>query len=113
MARVQEAAPYREVIEGRPNQVLSISEVKTVAFRFTNSAGQVDVGLALCFGTDSTDGGPGVWVINPRQLQELIGQPMPHVKNGIRRLLNQAEAETGPETGEEELPEFGLEEKEG
>lgn len=105
MAEVQKGAPTREVVADRPNQVLSTSEVKIHAFRFTDAQGNVDVTLALCFGKDQEDGGPGVYVLPPQVMRELK-IPARHIKQGLREKFaaqaKRAELEDGGA-----LPEFG------
>lgn len=100
----------REIIPNRPNQVISVTEVKLVAFRFTDGDGNVDTTVAICGGKDSEDGGIGVLAIDARDFQRGIVIPTPYVKKGIRALLaeqNKApvlESPEGLELGDGEMP---------
>ncbi len=91
MAEVSNYEQSREVVAGRPNQVLSVTEVKLVAFRFTNGAGEVDVGLGFLFGK-SRDGSPGLCVMPISKLPE-FGEPLDYIKKGVFNLLRGASIE--------------------
>lgn len=98
----------REVLADRPNQVISATEVKVLAFRFTNGGGEVDVSLALCFGKDNEDGGPGIWVISPADFKAALKVPLPQLKKGLRQKL-ESMAKGADLEGADELADFGQE----
>lgn len=93
MSNVRQPTPAREYVENKKNQVIAIAEARPIMFRFTNSEGAVDVGLAFICGKDA-DGGPGVWVVEPARLREFLSPPQQHIKKGIRAMLGMAPAET-------------------
>jgi hypothetical protein len=103
MAEVQKGSPQREIIPEKPNQVVSMTEVKMYAFRFTDSGGAVDVGLALCFGKDAEDGGTGIWCVSPQDIKAALKLPSAYIKKGLRKRLAQAEQEA--ELPSADLPE--------
>lgn len=96
MGTVHEGTKQREVMVGRDNQVVAVVEAKVMAVRFTDSEGQVDVCLAFCFGKEK-DGLPGVYVIQPRQMRDLLTIPHDYVKRGIRNYLASQQPAEAPE----------------
>jgi len=97
MGTVHEGTKQREIINGRENQVISAVEAKVLAVRFTDSDGQVDVCLAVCFGKEK-DGLPGVYVIQPRQMRELLTIPLEFIKKGVRNYLAAQQPADAPES---------------
>lgn len=96
MGTVHEGTKQREIINGRENQVISAVEAKVLAVRFTDSDGQVDVCLAFCFGKEK-DGLPGVYVVKPSQMRELLTIPFDFVKKGVRNYLASQQPAEAPE----------------
>lgn len=93
MGMVQEGTKQREIIHGRENQVISATSVNLLAVKFTDSDGAVDICLAFCFGKEK-DGLPGVYVIQPRHMSEMLAIPLEFIKKGVRaHLAAQAPAE--------------------
>lgn len=106
MAEIRSGKEKREVIENRPNEVISVAEVKLLMFRFTDKDGFVDNGLAFCFGKDVEDAHkPGVYAISGQDLGQLLKIPHKYVKEGVRRFLEASEQEAELEDGGE-LPDF-------
>jgi hypothetical protein len=97
MGTVYEGTKQREVLVGRDNQVISAVEAKVLAVRFTDSDGQVDVCLAFCFGKEK-DGLPGVYVIQPRYMKEMLTIPHDFLKKGIRNYLASQKPAEAPES---------------
>lgn len=86
-----EKATYHE---GQPNTVLSVTECKQYAVRFTDSEGKETMSLVLAFGT-MEDGGLGVFRLatatqmaeqlqrlNPNQLEQVRAAIMNHSPEG-------------------------------
>lgn len=88
MPTIKEPTRPREVVHGRNNEVLSITDARVVMFKFTNGSGEVDVGMAFCFGKDQEDGGLGIYVIEPKLLQEILSIATPVVRDGVRKRLS-------------------------
>lgn len=96
MSQVQNNTYKRPVIEGRPRQVISTTPIEWEAIKFTDSAGNVDVCIALVFGTDPTTGEEQLAVINPEDLKQLLKVPDTHIRDGVlkaRKLRKCAPAE--------------------
>lgn len=93
MAQIQKGSEKREIIENRPNEVISVAEVRVVMIKFTDKDGFVDNALALCFGKDREDGKLGVFAINGQKLSELLTIPHKFVKDGVRKYFDVAEEE--------------------
>lgn len=108
MAVVREGTRQREVYEGRPNQVISTTDVKLIAVKFTDSEGMADVCLAFCWGKQA-DGKTGVFVIEPRNLPEMLRIAQPHVRAGVIQALAAQQPVTeealseGPDLGDIDL----------
>ena len=73
--------------EGQPNAVLSVTEVRTYAVRFTNSEGKELMCLVDTFGK-MKDGGLGVFVkANTRQMTENLREVPPAQLESIRQQI--------------------------
>lgn len=99
MAVVREGTRQREVYEGRNNQVISTTDVKLMAVKFTDSEGFADVCLAFCWGKQS-DGKTGVFVIEPRNLPEMLHIAQPHIRAGVLQALAAQQPVSGETLGE-------------
>lgn len=97
MGTVHEGTKQREIINGRENQVISAVDVKVMAVRFTDSDGQVDVCLAFCFGKEK-DGQPGVYVVKPGHMKDLLTIPFDFIKKGVRNYLAAQQPAEAPES---------------
>ena len=60
---VQQGTPAPEYIPGKPNQVIGIAPAEILAVKFTNGEGRIGAALAIIFGKDASDGGPGVYIL--------------------------------------------------
>lgn len=73
---------------GKPNQVIRVAEIRTLAVVFTNSEGREAMCQVQVFGKDVDDGGPGVYVLaEEQQMTEALKLASPTVKNGVRKWL--------------------------
>lgn len=89
--------PQQQVYsEGRPNQVLSMTDVRVKAARFTDGSGREHVLFAMFFGRDVQTGKPHMIVMNPDKIKESYVVPSPHIRDGLLRLYDQ-EVATTPE----------------
>jgi hypothetical protein len=92
MSQIQNNTQQREVIEGRPRQVISQVKIEWLAAKITDSVGNVDVIFATVFGKDPATGEPHIAVINPSELKQMLKIPDPHILKGLRALLKQQSA---------------------
>lgn len=105
MAKTQNGSAQAREKSEKTNAVLGVTEVRVFAFRYADTNGNVNVAMALNFGKDNEDGGPGVYVINPEDIQAVLKTCPNFVKSAIRGHLNQKPADlTQANT---ELPTFG------
>ena len=88
MSQIQNNTQQREVIEGRPRQVISLAKIDWYAGKFTDSAGNADVLFAAQFGKDPKTGEPHIAIVNPAELKQLLKIPDPHILKGLRALIN-------------------------
>ncbi len=102
MPKVTRPTPAATYHEGRPNQVISLVEVKTYMIKFTDDQGKEEIAQVQVFGTDEEDGGTGVWVIaNQQELIEQLRGASKHVRRGVRAQLK----ELLGDLSEDDLPE--------
>lgn len=80
--------------EGKPNQVLSMTDVRVKAARYTDGGGRENVLIALFFGKDAQTGKPHMIVMNPDKIKESYVMPSPHIRDGLLRLYDQENAAT-------------------
>lgn len=80
--------------EGKPNQVLSMTDVRVKAARYTDGGGRENVLIALFFGQDVATGKPHMIVMNPDKIKESYVMPSPHIRDGLLRLYDQETATT-------------------
>jgi hypothetical protein len=92
MAQVSGTNDQRKTYPGKLNRVTNIAPIKWYAFEFTNSEGKADVGFAAEFGRDGRDGGRHIAIVEPSVLKDLLKEPHPHIREGIRTLLGQHNA---------------------
>jgi hypothetical protein len=85
MSQVSSSGIKREIVNGKPSQVLGIAQVEWDAVRFTNAQGEVDVCISATFGVDPQTGEEQSVVIEPRVLKDLLTIPHPHIREGIRK----------------------------
>jgi hypothetical protein len=113
MAQVSGTNDQRRTYPGKFNRVINLATIQWVAFEFTNSEGKGDIGFAAVFGKDQRDGGVHIAIVEPSVLKDMLKEPHPHIRDGIRALLGQYSAppadlpvdglggaELGPEMGE-------------
>jgi hypothetical protein len=86
--RVQQGTQAPEYAPGKPNQVLAVAPVTMLAVKFTNGEGRIGACLSISFGTDTEDGGPGVYIMAEQvQMTEQLTVAGPVVRDGVRRHL--------------------------
>lgn len=87
MSQIQNHAQPRELIEGRPRQVISAGKIDWYAAKFTDSAGYADVFFAAVFGKNPKTGKPNVAIVNPQELKALLKIPDDHILKGFLALI--------------------------
>jgi hypothetical protein len=70
------------------NSVLGVTEIKMFAFRFADANGNVSVAFALSFGKDQIDGGPGVYSVNPEDIERVVKLSPKFVADAVRAHMN-------------------------
>lgn len=86
--RIIEGKRQAEYIPGKTNEVVSVTEVKTLAVAFADSEGKRSVALVMAFGKDTEDGGLGVFTMaNEGQMAEQLSIAPPMLKKGVRAWL--------------------------
>lgn len=86
--KVQQGTQAPEYIPDRPNQVIGIAPAEIMAVKFTNGEGRVGAALAIVFGKDVQDGGPGVYILAEQvQMTEQLTIAGPVVRDGVRKHL--------------------------
>lgn len=85
---VQQGTPAPEYIPGKPNQVIGIAPAEILAVKFTNGEGRIGAALAIIFGKDASDGGPGVYILAEQiQMTEQLTIAGPVVRDGVRKFI--------------------------
>ncbi len=87
MAQISGNTAQRRNYPNKLNKVVNLAEIRWFAFEFTNSQGIADVGLAAAFGKDPKDGKVHIAIIEPAHLKELLTEPHPHIREGLRELM--------------------------
>ena len=86
--RVQQGTQAPEYAPGKPNQVLGVAPAEILAVKFTNGEGRIGACLAISFGKDTDDGGPGVYILAEQvQMTEQLTIAGPVVREGVRKYL--------------------------
>jgi hypothetical protein len=86
--KISQGARAPQYHPGKPNKVLRVAEVKTLAVAFTNSEGRESMCLVHTFGKDVEDGGAGVYVLaEEQQMAEQLKIANTTVKTGVRAWL--------------------------
>lgn len=88
MTRVQQGTQAPEFIPSKPNAILGCAPAQIYAVKYTNSEGRVAACLAIVFGKDRDDGGPGVYIMaEQQQMIDTLTIAGNTVRNGVRREL--------------------------
>ena len=96
-----------EFIDGKSNEILSITESKTYAVNWVDHEGKRQTVLAMVFGVEE-DGGPGVFILaNPDDVRKQLKLPDKSFKKQFRKFLaatEPVEADALPSTPGMSLP---------
>lgn len=104
MPSVNRPKPQAKFHEGRPNALISITEVKTYMIKFTDGEGREEIAQVQVFGKNNEDGGTGVWIIaNEEELQRTLRIANKHVRRNVRAAIKALSGDLS----EDDLPEDG------
>ncbi len=78
-----------EYDESRRNEVVGVTNAKLLAVAWVNGEGRKSMCLALVFGKDAEDKGPGVFILaDESQMSEQLRLANSTVKKGVRKWLS-------------------------
>lgn len=104
MPTVQRPKPQAKFHDGRPNALISITEVKTYMIKFTDGEGREEIAQVQVFGKNNQDGGVGVWVIaNEAELQRTLRIANKYVRRNVRAAIKRLSGDLS----EDDLPASG------
>jgi len=90
MPQIQNQTNKRQILPGRPNEVISRTPIEWEAVKITDSQSQVDVCFVLFFGTEPETGEESFAVINMEDIKHMLKKPDPHIREGILKLRKKA-----------------------
>jgi len=101
MPNIVQPTQAPEYDDSRKNEVVGITEVRFIAVAWVNAEGRKSMCLALSFGKDAEDKGPGVFILaDESQMSEQLRMANSTVKKGVRKWLGGQK-----ETTAEDIPE--------
>lgn len=102
MPSISQPKPQPKFVPGKKNQVTAVAPAGLYAVTFVGGDSQESMALVLVFGTDTEDGGPGVFVLaDENEMSNQLKVATPTVKKGMRAWLAAQKEQTAEEVPEE------------
>ncbi len=89
--KITEGRRTPEYVQGKVNEVISVTEVKVLAVAFADGESRRSTALVMVFGKDAEDGGAGVFTMaDENQMAEQLKIASASIKKGVRSWLSGA-----------------------